>query len=399
MLSTPAPAARTLDPALGLRLLYGVVFLFVGGYSNYFSIWLRDAGWDEARIGWIGGVYSACVIAFPLAWGHLTDRWSDPVRVLRITHLAGLVAFLPFIATHAVAPLLGAMFLFAAFRVGVIPAADALTLGHVDRAGGDYGAYRVWGSAGYIVGGFATGLLVEVTSLASVPWTLLATLAGALALVSLLPRPEADPAVAPPTHVLATVRRLWAIPPLRAFYVVTFASRLAAQGLYVFLPLHLQDLGVSAALIPVYWAVGVVAEIAIMRAAPRLFGHLRPSVTLALTFAAAALQFGLMALTTSPVLVLFVMLLHGLSFGLWYYASVIFISRRAPPGERATAQAVFQSLGFGVGGTLSAILSGYVYEAAGGHALFAAAAALALVTLALAVHLARTAGPSPPSAP
>lgn len=142
----PSPS-RALDPALGLRLLYGVAFLFVGGYSNYFSLWLRDAGWDEARIGWIGGVYSACVIAFPLAWGHLTDRWRDPVRVLRITHYGGLLAFLPFVATLAVAPLLGAMLLFAAFRVAVIPAADALTMGHVDRAGGDYGASETSQSA------------------------------------------------------------------------------------------------------------------------------------------------------------------------------------------------------------------------------------------------------------
>ena len=74
------------------------------------------------------------------------------------------------------------------------------------------------------------------------------------------------------------VLELFNDPKLRPLYLITFLSRLASQGLFAFLPLHLQALGVSDAMMPLFWSVGVLSEIVLIRAAPRLFSSTSQSL-------------------------------------------------------------------------------------------------------------------------
>jgi PPP family 3-phenylpropionic acid transporter len=355
-----------------LRGLYVLLFLFVGGHGNYFGIWLRDAHWSETAIGWQGGLHLACLAVFPLLWGHLTDKGGHPVSTLRFITVGSAVAFIPFVVTTAVAPLLIATLAFAAFNTGMVTSTDSFTLAHIERAGGDYGRIRIFGSMGFILGGFVMGGVVDLTSRRAIPWVLLVILAITAALVARLSSAQHRADRRDPLGV--ALRRLWADPRLRRFYAITFANRATSQGLYIFLPLHLQDLGVSDVVVPVYWTIGVASEILLMRTAQRLFGRWSAPRVLVLCFAISALQYLGTALVADPLWLAPIMLLHGFSFGIWYYASVTWLARLVPAYDRGRAQGVFQSVGFGLGGTLSAIAAGYLYAAGAGPLLFGVAA-------------------------
>jgi PPP family 3-phenylpropionic acid transporter len=93
------------------------------------------------------------------------------------------------------------------------------------------------------------------------------------------------------------------------------------------------------------------------------------------------LQYALTSLVESPWALLLVMLLHGLSFGVWYVTSVLHIGEHAEPGERSTAQGLFQMVGFGMGGILSSVAAGYLFESGQGRLLFGVATGLAVLTL------------------
>ncbi len=371
-----------------IRAQYALVYVLVGGFGNYFGIWLREIGWDETQIGWQGGAFAACLVLFPLLWGRYVDRTGHPARALRRITLGAALAFTPFLLTHDFATLLVATLIFGAFRTGIVTAADTYTLHLVARHGahhaGDYGSHRVWGSGGFIVGALGLGWLIGATSRHAVPFFM----AAVLVLHALSARFVPEDPTTPGTRELlsVTLRRLLAQRRLRRFYGVTFLSRLASQGIYVFLPLHLQDIGVADQHIAWYWTIGVLSEIVLIRNSPRLFHRLRPVQVIALTIFLTAAEYALIAVISDPVALLPVMLLHGMSFGVWYVYSVVWLGDAVPEADRGRAQGVFQSLGFGVGGTLSAVLSGYLYYGSGGPALFAAAAALSLVTAALALR-------------
>jgi PPP family 3-phenylpropionic acid transporter len=207
---------------------------------------------------------------------------------------------------------------------------------------------------------------------------------GAIIIFSLVPVPLDERRQ---ESLIPALRRLLRRPQLRRFYIVAFASRVASQGLYIFLPLHLKDLGVADAWVPLYWAVGVMSEIVLLRFAERLFGGRKRRNVLILCFVLASLQCALTALIVDVHWLLPVMLLHGFSFGIWFYVCVTWLGDAVDARDRARAQGLFHTLGFGMGGILSAIGAGILFEQGGGALLFAVAAVLNLATAILAFYL------------
>ncbi|MEE2779006.1 MAG: MFS transporter [Myxococcota bacterium] len=363
---------------LQFRLLFFLVFIFVGGYGNFFPLWLSERGFSEPDIGWLQGASYACLMIFPLVWARIADKRGDAIGVLRGLSLACFVTFIPAVLLPSVWPMMLALVIFYAFRVGIVPSTDAAALDHVGRTGEDYGRYRIWGSVGFIVGGFIVGLCVDRWSLQVVPWPLVVFLGLAVTLTLWMNASRGDGAEPGGS---ASAWSLLSRPDLRAFYGIHFLCRLSLQGLYLFLPLHLQALGISATWIPAYWTVGVVSEIILIRASPKLFKSWSPRSVIALCFFAAVLQYGLTAWTTHHLVLLGVMTLHGLAFGIWYVTSISWLGEHVPSSQRASAQALFQAVGFGFGGMISSVAAGYIYEAWQGPGLFAVAAAGCVVTL------------------
>ena len=375
-MSDTAASRRT---GLQIRSLYLFIFLFLGGYGNFFPLWLGDMGWSDPAIGWLEALRYACLVVFPLVWGRLADRWRDSVKTLRWVTFGSALAFAPVVIFQDVVGITIALGCFFAFRVGLVPNTDSVTISHVRETGGEYGKIRVWGSAGFITGGFLLGFLIDRFGRDIVPIPL-AILLAVTWLLTLRMSPEARGSEAKERPQRGALKLL-KDPRLRPLYMITFLSRLASQGLFAFLPLHLQSLGVSDALMPVFWSIGVLSEIVLIRAAPKLFATWSNKAVLSLCLVAAVLQYALTAVVENSWILLAIMLLHGLSFGVWYVTSVLHIGEHADPGERSTAQGLFQMVGFGLGGILSSVAAGYLFESGQGALLFGVATSLAVITL------------------
>ncbi len=378
----PLPA---LAPHASVRAMYLLIFLFVGGYGNFFPLWLDSIGLSEAEVGWLAGLKTASLLVWPIVWGVLADRWNSSIRALRVICVGSMITFLPFLSVRTFVPLLLTLLFFSAFRMGVIATTDALTLTHVQHhPSEDYGRIRSWGSAGFIVGGFLLALLVHLIGRVAVP-PVLAALLFLTAVVAICSAATSTPSRG--SQLADAARTLQRSSIVRRLLFVSFVNRLAVQGLYIFLPLHLQDLGVTDALIPAYWSIGVLSEIVLLRLAPQLFGARTPRTMLCFCFAVCVLQYALTAMITNPWVLLPVMLLHGVTFGVWYYTTVMWLGHEVEAPIRTTAQALFQSVGFGIGGSISAIGAGYLFQAGRGGMLFTAAAALSALTLGIAWFL------------
>lgn len=368
-----------------LRLLYFITFIFVGALGNFLPLWLKDAGWTPADLGWLEATRYATVLVMPLFWGWLIDRWGDAVGVLRLVSVGCFVCLAPLVVSTEFILVLLTLLCFSLFRVGQIPAMDALTLSHVRRHGGEYGRFRSWGSLGFIIGGLMLGVAVELSGRDIIPWALWSTLLLTIAVVFSLRR-ERWLVQNAQRFKFTLLAPLWTRRDLRALYLAALLSRLTQHGLYGFLPLHLERLGVADWWVPAYWSVGVLSEIVLIRNTPRLFGRLGTRRTLITAASVAVLQFGLMAYWLNPWLLLAVMPLHGITFGVWYVASMEHLGQTVEPESRGVAQACFQISAFGIGGTISAVSAGYLYAAGQGELMFGTAAAVS-VTVALVVAL------------
>jgi PPP family 3-phenylpropionic acid transporter len=143
--------------------------------------------------------------------------------------------------------------------------------------------------------------------------------------------------------------------------------------------------GVSASL-------GVGSELVVMLTWDRWSGRLTTKKLLIGVFLVSSARWALMALTSNPWLLIAAAALHGFTFGAFYLASVDWMVKRAPGSLRATGQTLYAAATFGVGGVVGYRLSGGLYDALGGHGLFAFAAVMALLP---AVVMGLTPHPAP----
>ena len=89
-----------------------------------------------------------------------------------------------------------------------------------------------------------------------------------------------------------------------------------------------------------------------------------------------------------PIL-LFAQLLHAASYGLFHAAAIHLIDRYFSGGVQGRGQALFSSIGFGLGGSLGSLMSGYTWNAIGPSYVYVLASGVALVALIQFIWIAK----------
>ena len=359
-----------------IALVYFFLFGAVGILLPYLPPYLKALGFTGSEVGVVGGIPSLLQIGVPLAWGFVADRTRRPVRLLQVAAFGAVLAFAPLLGAHGFVAVVAVIATYGLFSSTLSPLADSVAVVAAREAGTEYARLRLWGSVGFIVTTYAFGLWLSGPGHAAdaVPATL--GLLSLMAVSTLLLRPGVPPQAVP---ALDDVLRLAARPGLMLFLGACLIHWAALGPFHVLFAIHLEDLGVSARDVGAGLAVAVLAEVAVMRFFHRLRARWPIYGILAIAFLASALRWWLTAhLGAGPALV-WVQLLHGLSFGAFFVAAIHHLERTVPEGLRATGRALFGAVAFGVGGVLGAVMAGRLYDLGGGRLAFDAAAALDLV--------------------
>ena len=153
------------------------------------------------------------------------------------------------------------------------PLTDAYALRGVARYGLNYGPLRLWGSAAFVAGALACGLLVDIIAAKHLIWVI-ASVAGLGALASLTLQPLDKPkiAVATPHGARALLRDGGFV----AIIVTSALIQASHAAYYTFASIAWQQAGFGGLTIAGLWALGVLAEIVLFALSPRftlpLFG-------------------------------------------------------------------------------------------------------------------------------
>jgi PPP family 3-phenylpropionic acid transporter len=388
--------------ATRLRALYFLYYGNVGAYLPFFAVYLKGLGFTGEQIGLVQMVPS-----FPLAplvavaWATWADHRATPERALRrATAWVGLaVLLLPFARTPLQVGMV--VVLMALGDRAVVPLADSITMEYCrersrEGPGVSYARIRLFGSLGFIVLTVLVGRLLTLRggrpADLAVPLVVVACIVG-YALVARgipsTPRHDERPA---PRDMLALLGdgRLWSLLGPAALHWASCAPY------HLFFGVLVRDLGLPDDVTSAGMALGVVAEIGVLLAFPRLERRFSLRTLLGVSMAASALRWVLTARASDAAAVAGLQALHGLTFGLFWGSAVRALGDLVPPRLRATGQAVFGGVVFGGANAVGYALSGIGYDRLGGAArLFDWAAGLELVALA-ALLAARRPAPAPP---
>lgn len=387
-------AHSSLSLALYGRLsgFYFFYFAALGALLPYWSLYLQGQGYNSREIGWLAATLMGTRIVAPNLWGWLGDRTGQRVKIIRWG--AGLAAlfFSAVLLSEQIASwrfecLLLSVFCYSFFWNAILSQFEVVTLNHLGDRPQQYSAVRLWGSIGFIVAVSLIGALFDIVSTRYLPWILLSILLM-LWLNSWL---VSD--VSPRCKLVES--RQGFLPVLRQKPVVYFLLsalllQLSFGPYYTFFSVFLEGLGYSKTVVGILWSLGVVAEIIVFVFMHKIMPVAGVRALLLFSCAMATLRWLLLAYFAQYSWVLvFSQCLHAFAFGSAHAASIEFVrryfsARNTLQGDhQGQGQSIYSSIGWGCGGALGAILSGYVWSAGSDLAFISAAfiSALAFVCI------------------
>ncbi|PAS97266.1 MAG: MFS transporter [Candidatus Dactylopiibacterium carminicum] len=359
-----------------LSLYYFAYFSFIGVFMPYFALYLDHRGLSGGEIGMVMALMQVMRLLAPNLWGWLADRSGQSLMVLRLAALISSLGFAALVAGNGLFAIAACVTVMSFFWTAQSPLAEALTLDLLRERQGGYGRVRGWRSAGFVCAVLLMGFWLEQASLEHIYHGGLLCLLAIFACAWLLPSPRLSVCsnATPP----APLREILLRPEVWKLLLACLLMTGAHGAFNVFYSMHLVDAGHSKTVIGALWTLGVLAEIAMFQWAPSLMR--RYSVTGMLRFAlcVAVIRFALIGWTAdSLVLLLLAQLAHGITFGLTHIVAVSAISQYFGEGQASRGQAVYGSVAYGAGGILGSLVSGWVWQAAGGAWAFTACAVLA----------------------
>ena len=374
---------RQLMPFAALSASY---FAHIGFFNPYLPLWLKDMGLSLLTISVLTAVQATTRLFAPYAWGALSDRTGERVKLLRIgAGVAFVTACLLFGGWGPVGLGLVLLLMFT-HTSAMMPMSEAAMAHLVSRDGAFdtklYGRVRLWGSMGFLVTVFAAGAWFEAFGMQHFPgWTVF-TLGAVLLSVLWMPDiKESIPQVRSHVSVMPVLRQA----KVRWFFVSTFFHVLSHIGIYVFFSLYLDALGYSKTMIGLLWAVSVAVEVVWFFTQSRWLPRLPLTAWLVACSAVMLLR---MVLTAGWADVLWVLLLaqalHAITFATHHTVCIALISTHFSGALRGRGQALYTVVAYGFPGVLGALLGGLISEHWGLQSVFVASGLVSILATAAA---------------
>lgn len=375
------PATRYLYTRLSAYYFFH--FGALGALTPYWGPFLAAQGLREEVIGALFAVLLGTKIVAPYVWGWLADRSGYRMRVIRMGALAALLVFALLLTGTSFWMLLVVMLGFGFFWNAILPQFEANTLTHLGHADERYSFVRLWGSIGFIVAVLGIGELLESRPIHELPMYVLFFLAGIVAVAAFVP--DSGKSVASGRQ--QTVRAVLLDRRVLPLFVIFFLMQASHGPYYAFFSLFLEQNGYSPSLVGRLWALGVIAEIGVFLLMPQLLRRFGARNLLLFSLAAATLRWLLTALFVDKLtIILFAQILHLASFGIYHAIAVYYVHRFFTGRLQGRGQALYSSLGFGAGGAVGSLASGFIWNAFQPAAIFVSAALMTAVAFLLALR-------------
>ena len=348
-----------------MRVLYFLYFGALGSYWTYLNVYYQEIGLSGTQIGLVNTLAPLVAIFSATMWGIVNDRLSRPRVVLRITIPGVLVSCLVLSLVHNFYLIILFACLMSFFISATIPLMDNTTLRLLGDQSDRYGQYRVTGSFGFIIASFLSGYLYEITGFHAIFYTYIILMALFLLASSFLPDE--------PVHISGSVwgglNKMMRQPAWLLFAVSSLLLWISNNGVMNFMSITVKEMGGSSILIGIVWMASSLIEIPVMLNSKWLLNRFGSTTLILVSLSVFTLRGALLALMPAPEWAPWIAMLGGLSFSLFWVASVKYANESAPDHLKATAQGLLFSI-MNLGGMIGSLNAGWLYDNLGFRGLF-----------------------------
>jgi nucleoside transporter len=381
--SDPGPS-MTMGRYASLSVMMFLQFAIWGSWFVVLGVYLeRGLKFEPSWIGWAYSTMALGTMVTPLIIGPVADRYFDSEKMMAVLHLLG-AGVLYLMAQITDPPAFVAVALvYALVYSPTLVLSNSITFAHVPHSSW-FAWVRVWGTIGWIVVnlvviGWLMPKFVADVDQTNKPLLLAAGCSAALGLFSFfLPHtpPSGKPGDAfPAGKALGLLRE----PSFAVFFGVSFVITIVLAFYYGFtgnyfkdaiLPKLPDNIDPATKAFKLDWAplstLGQFSEMLLLPLLPFVLRGIGMKWVLALGMFAWGARYYAFSMgargTLDPWMVVASLAFHGVCFDFFFAAGFIHVENEAPRDIRASAQALFTFLTYGLGMFIGNVLSGYIVD-------------------------------------
>jgi MFS transporter, PPP family, 3-phenylpropionic acid transporter len=152
----------------------------------------------------------------------------------------------------------------------------------------------------------------------------------------------------------------------RDLLILLFCVFLISTGgttIWNFYSIYMKENGASASLVGYGISLQGLAELPLFYFSARIIGKFGVKTTLLITVFALSVRMLLYGTVTNPQAAIFIEVLHGVSWSLFWVVCVEYVNRLVKEDWRATGQSLLYAAYYGIGAIAGNFWTGYLYEA------------------------------------
>ncbi|WP_217559785.1 MFS transporter [Paenibacillus sp. GbtcB18] len=358
-----------------------ILFLY-GAFSllfTYVPLLFLEHGLTRFQIGMLmaGGPFVS-ILANPF-WGYWSDRMQNVRRTLIILVICNLIVVQPVFHLHSFSWLYLVLLLYFFFQSPTFSQSNSLILSTIENTPYKFGTFRLWGSLGWAIAAVAAGPVLTAVGIEQLWWLYSGILMISLLFVFSIPQPK--PAAASDALPGGGFKQLLGNRPFVMLLLLGVLISVPNSINSTFVSIYLTDMGGSATWIG--WAafLSSVFEAPVFLLLDRYLK--RDSRTMFVCLALVSLLFSirwlLMMLVDSPMQLIFIQLLHCITYGGYYYIGTNLTGHLIPARMRASGQAAFALTWGGVSGIFAGFAGGWMYDTLGAGKMYGIGAGVSLI--------------------
>ena len=345
-----------------LRILYFLVFCCTASWLPVFADYLKDRGLTGIQIGLILSVTPFMMFLVQPFYGMIADRFGYKNCLIVSTVFASL-AYAGYLFEAGFLYLLVITVWMALFYNTLQPLLDGLSLTLAQRNPKfSYGSLRMAGAAGWSFTGIIVGHYID-----QVNTTVIFAFSATSLLLAFIFSFSLGKDQTNPTRVRASsmkdIRSVLANKTLIFLLIAVFLVSAGATTIWNFYSIYMKENGASASLVGFGISFQGLCEIPFFYFSAKIISVLGMRRTLLFTVFATALRLFLYSIIKDPHAAIFIEVLHGISWSLFWVVCVESVNKLVQEEWRATGQSILYASYFGVGAIVGNFWTGYLYDA------------------------------------
>jgi MFS transporter, PPP family, 3-phenylpropionic acid transporter len=344
-----------------LRILYFLVFCCTASWLPILADYLKGKGLTGIQIGIILSVTPCMMFLVQPFYGMLADRLGYK-KCLLLSSLLASISYAFYLFEGGFAYLFIITVFMALFYNTLQPILDSLSLRLAQsNPKFSYGTLRIAGAAGWAFTGIIAGHYIDKINLSII--FVFAAISMLLAFVfSFSLKPDVEKETSLDSQSFKNVREVFGNRTLIFLLISVFLISAGATTIWNFYSIYMKENGASASLVGFGISFQGLCELPLFYFSAKIIRRFGMKTTLLITVFTTAFRLLLYSAVKNPHAAVFIEVLHGISWSLFWVVCVEYVNMLVRDDWRATGQSLLYAAYYGAGAIVGNFWTGFLYD-------------------------------------